>query len=90
MTPTSLDSRPHPPPALPWIMKQVWHDLLFAHWTAQPLGERSRHPEHGAPIGTREYMSAEQAEMGGLDVEPRTDVYALGVTLRAAHGRAAF
>jgi uncharacterized protein YqjF (DUF2071 family) len=24
--------RPWPPPAGPWIMAQVWHDLLFAHW----------------------------------------------------------
>jgi uncharacterized protein YqjF (DUF2071 family) len=24
--------RPWPLPPGPWIMKQVWHDLLFAHW----------------------------------------------------------
>ncbi|MDP9339464.1 MAG: DUF2071 domain-containing protein [Acidobacteriota bacterium] len=24
--------RPWPLPRGPWIMKQVWHDLLFAHW----------------------------------------------------------
>jgi uncharacterized protein YqjF (DUF2071 family) len=24
--------RPWPLPRSPWIMKQVWHDLLFAHW----------------------------------------------------------
>ncbi|MDP9338968.1 MAG: DUF2071 domain-containing protein [Acidobacteriota bacterium] len=24
--------RPWPLPRDPWIMKQVWHDLLFAHW----------------------------------------------------------
>ena len=25
--------RPWPLPRGPWIMKQEWHDLLFAHWT---------------------------------------------------------
>jgi uncharacterized protein YqjF (DUF2071 family) len=34
--------RPWPLPRGPWIMKQVWHDLLFAHWpvaaeTLRPL-----------------------------------------------------
>jgi uncharacterized protein YqjF (DUF2071 family) len=24
--------RPWPLPRGPWILKQVWHDLLFAHW----------------------------------------------------------
>jgi uncharacterized protein len=24
--------RPWPLPSAPWIMKQVWHSLLFAHW----------------------------------------------------------
>jgi len=24
--------RPWPLPSGPWVMKQVWHDLLFAHW----------------------------------------------------------
>ena len=28
--------RPWPLPAGRWIMKQVWHDLLFAHWPIQP------------------------------------------------------
>lgn len=25
-------ARPWPVPAAPWIMRQSWHDLLFAHW----------------------------------------------------------
>lgn len=24
--------RPWPPPSRPWLMKQIWRDLLFAHW----------------------------------------------------------
>lgn len=27
-----VDHRPWPLPAGPWVMVQVWHDLLFAHW----------------------------------------------------------
>ncbi len=26
------DHRPWPVPNIPWIMKQTWEDLLFAHW----------------------------------------------------------
>ncbi|WP_085524558.1 YqjF family protein [Tuberibacillus sp. Marseille-P3662] len=28
--------RPWPLPNQPWIMKQTWHDLLFAHWPVDP------------------------------------------------------
>lgn len=27
-----LDHRPWPLPTTPWIWRQTWHDLLFAHW----------------------------------------------------------
>jgi uncharacterized protein YqjF (DUF2071 family) len=27
-----VDHRPWPMPAAPWLMRQTWHDLLFAHW----------------------------------------------------------
>ena len=32
-------------------------------------------------MGTLEYMSPEQAELSAMDVDTRTDVYALGVLL---------
>jgi uncharacterized protein YqjF (DUF2071 family) len=31
-----LDHRPWPLPSGPWIMEQVWNDLLFAHWPIGP------------------------------------------------------
>ncbi len=30
------DHRPWPLPRGPWIMRQTWHDLLFAHWPLAP------------------------------------------------------
>jgi non-specific serine/threonine protein kinase/serine/threonine-protein kinase len=56
-------------------------DFGVAKATAQRLTERSMFTEQGVLIGTPEYMSPEQAEMTGLDVDTRTDVYALGVIL---------
>ena len=32
----STAHRPWPLPSGPWIMKQTWHDLLFAHWPLPP------------------------------------------------------
>ena len=56
-------------------------DFGVAKATAQPLTERSLFTELGMIVGTLDYMSPEQAEMGGLDIDTRTDVYALGVIL---------
>ena len=33
---TQTDHRPFPMPDQPWIMTQVWNDLLFAHWPVDP------------------------------------------------------
>jgi len=56
-------------------------DFGVAKATAQRLTEKTMFTELGVLIGTPEYMSPEQAEMTGLDVDTRTDVYALGVML---------
>ena len=49
-------------------------DFGVAKATAQHLTERTLFTELGVMIGTPEYMSPEQAEMGGLDIDTRTDV----------------
>jgi uncharacterized protein len=30
--PFPFEHRGYPPPTRPWVMHQIWHDLLFAHW----------------------------------------------------------
>jgi len=56
-------------------------DFGVAKATTHTLTDRTLHTELGAFIGTPDYMSPEQAEFGGLDIDTRTDVYALGVIL---------
>jgi serine/threonine protein kinase/tetratricopeptide (TPR) repeat protein len=56
-------------------------DFGVAKATAQRLTERTLFTEMGQLIGTPEYMSPEQAEMTGLDIDTRTDIYSLGVLL---------
>jgi non-specific serine/threonine protein kinase/serine/threonine-protein kinase len=56
-------------------------DFGVAKATTHALTDRTLHTEIGALIGTPEYMSPEQAEMGSLDIDTRTDVYSLGVML---------
>src|SRR5262249_44764443 len=56
-------------------------DFGLAKATHQPLTEETLPTAHGAILGTPLYMSPEQAELNNLDVDTRTDVYALGVIL---------
>ncbi len=56
-------------------------DFGVAKATAQGLTERTMYTELGMLIGTPEYMSPEQAEMSGENVDTRTDVYSLGAIL---------
>ncbi|MEZ5979668.1 MAG: serine/threonine-protein kinase [Planctomycetota bacterium] len=56
-------------------------DFGIAKATSAELTTRTLFTEHRQMIGTPAYMSPEQAEMSGLDVDTRTDIYSLGVLL---------
>ena len=56
-------------------------DFGVAKATAQRLTADSMFTRVGAILGTPGYMSPEQADSDGADVDTRTDVYSLGVVL---------
>jgi WD40 repeat protein/serine/threonine protein kinase len=56
-------------------------DFGVAKAIGQPLTEETLHTGFGAVVGTVEYMSPEQASFNQLDVDTRSDIYALGVLL---------
>jgi serine/threonine protein kinase/tetratricopeptide (TPR) repeat protein len=56
-------------------------DFGVAKATAGRLTERTLFTEFRHFIGTPQYMSPEQAEMSGVDVDTRSDIYSLGVLL---------
>jgi non-specific serine/threonine protein kinase/serine/threonine-protein kinase len=55
-------------------------DFGVAKAIAQRLTEKAIFTDQGILVGTPEYMSPEQT-MTGLDIDTRTDIYALGVIL---------
>ncbi len=68
---STVDGRPQP--------KVI--DFGIAKAIGRRLTQRTLLTEIGALIGTPEYMSPEQADSSGQDVDTRTDVYSLGVVL---------
>jgi serine/threonine protein kinase/Tol biopolymer transport system component len=56
-------------------------DFGVAKATSQQLTQRTLFTAYGQMIGTPLYMSPEQAEMSGLDIDTRSDIYSLGVLL---------
>ena len=56
-------------------------DFGVAKATSQQLNAATMYTRVGAMIGTLGYMSPEQADSGGEDIDTRSDVYSLGVVL---------
>ena len=68
---TTIDGKPVP--------KVI--DFGVAKAVGQSLTEKTVYTRFAQILGTPLYMSPEQAEMSGVDVDTRADVYALGVLL---------
>ncbi|MGE3775759.1 MAG: protein kinase, partial [Pirellulaceae bacterium] len=56
-------------------------DFGVAKATSQKLTDKTMFTHFGQVVGTLEYMSPEQASVNQLDIDTRSDVYALGVVL---------
>jgi serine/threonine protein kinase/tetratricopeptide (TPR) repeat protein len=56
-------------------------DFGIAKATGQRLTEKTLFTRFAQMVGTPEYMSPEQAEFSGLDIDTRSDIYSLGVLL---------
>jgi len=56
-------------------------DFGIVKATQHKLTEKTLHTQLEQFIGTPAYMSPEQAEMSGLDIDTRSDIYSLGVLL---------
>ena len=62
-----------------WVPKII--DFGLAKAVDEPLTDGSVYTRFTQMIGTPSYMSPEQAAMGVIDVDTRSDVYSLGVLL---------
>jgi WD40 repeat protein/serine/threonine protein kinase len=68
---TLLDGRP--------LVKVI--DFGVAKALHQSLTDKTIYTRFAQMVGTPLYMSPEQAEMSGLDIDTRTDIYSLGVMM---------
>ena len=74
--PTNVMVTLHDGTAVPKVI-----DFGVAKAMHQRLTEKTLFTAYGQFIGTPAYMSPEQAEMSGLDIDTRSDVYSLGALL---------
>jgi serine/threonine protein kinase len=74
--PSNILVRLHDGVALPKVI-----DFGIAKATQGSLTAKTVHTQFDQFVGTPAYMSPEQAEAGGLDVDTRSDIYSLGVLL---------
>ena len=56
-------------------------DFGIAKATNRRLTDKTLFTRFGDMIGTVDYMSPEQAELSGVDIDTRSDIYSLGVVL---------
>jgi serine/threonine protein kinase/tetratricopeptide (TPR) repeat protein len=69
-------------PGAPGVPKVIDFGVAKAAWPAfGGLTEQTLVTPLGNLVGTLEYMSPEQAEINQLDIDTRSDIYALGVLL---------
>src|SRR5687768_5763978 len=49
-------NRSFPPPQVPWSFRQLWRDILFAHWRVPPAALELQLPR-GMSLDTRDDMA---------------------------------
>jgi len=77
--PSNILVTPHDSPTSAGCPKVI--DFGIAKVTQQELTDKTVFTQLQQFIGTPAYISPEQAEMSGLDVDTRADIYSLGVLL---------
>ncbi len=76
LKPSNIMVTMHDDKAMPKVI-----DFGIAKATNQRLTEKTLFTRYAQMIGTPAYMSPEQAQMSGQDIDTRSDIYSLGVLL---------